>query len=173
VGNNSVIVDAAVPGLVNLINLSNQQIYNPKVFRLTTAEGYVYVIDQKLGVTSMTDLNANSLTINSTGIIHSSGKSIVFTRDAQGRITRITDPAGNVMTYTINPAGDLVGFTDREENVTNFSYNATHGLLDITDPRGIQPIRNDYDADGRLSSTQTPWARSSLIHTTSRLITKR
>ena len=74
VGNNSVIVDAPVPGLVNLINISNQQLYNPKVFRLTTAEKYVYVIDQKLGVTSMTDPNGNTLTINSTGIIHSSAR---------------------------------------------------------------------------------------------------
>ena len=150
VGNNAVTVDAAVPGIINLINLTDQRIYNPTVFRLTTAEGYTYTIDQKLGVTSMADLHGNTLAINSTGIIHSSGKSIVFTRDAQGRITRITDPAGNVMTYNINAAGDLVGFTDREDNTTNFSYNATHGLLDITDPRGIKPLRNDYDADGRL-----------------------
>ncbi|HLG15061.1 MAG TPA: PKD domain-containing protein, partial [Blastocatellia bacterium] len=149
-GNNSVIIDAPVPGLVNLINLTNQQIYNPKVFRLTTAEGYSYVIDQQFGVTSMTDPNGNSLVINSNGIIHSSGKSILFTRDAAGRITKITDPAGNILTYSINPAGDLASFADREGNITNFNYNATHGLLGITDPRGIQPIRNDYDADGRL-----------------------
>ncbi len=35
-------------------------------------------------------------------------------------------------------------------NVTTFTYNATHGLLTIQDPRGIQPIRNEYDNNGRL-----------------------
>jgi YD repeat-containing protein len=152
VGNNSVIVDAAVPGIVNLINLNNQQIYNPTRFQLTTAEQYVYTIDQALGVTAMTDPNGNTLTINSNGIIHSSGKSIVFNRDSSERVSKVTDPSGNELNYSYSLAGDLASFTDREGNTTNFSYNATNGLLTIMDPRGIQPIRNDYDADGRLIS---------------------
>ena len=151
-GNNSVIVDAAVPGIVNLVNINNQRIYNPTRFQLTTAEKYVYTIDQTLGVVAMTDPNGNTLTINTNGVIHSSGKSIVFTRDSSGRITKVTDPSGNELTYSFNIGGDLASFTDREGETTNFSYNATHGLLTIVDPRGIQPIRNDYDADGRLIS---------------------
>lgn len=152
VGNNSLIVDSAVPGLVNLVNISNQRIYNPTRFQLTTAEKYVFTIGQTLGVTAMTDSNGNTLTINTNGVIHSSGKSIVFTRDSSGRISKITDPSGNDLNYSYNIAGDLASFTDGEGATTNFSYNATHGLLGITDPRGIQPIRNDYDADGRLIS---------------------
>jgi YD repeat-containing protein len=69
-----------------------------------------------------------------------------------GRISKITDPSGSDLNYSYNLAGDLASFTDRERNTTNFSYNATHGLLTIMDPRGIQPIRNDYDTDGRLIS---------------------
>jgi hypothetical protein len=91
-GNNSVIVDAAVPEIVNLVNINNQRIYNPTRFQLTTAEKYVYTIDQTLGVVAMTDPNGNTLTINTNGVIHSSGKSIVFTRDSSGRITKIIDP---------------------------------------------------------------------------------
>ena len=34
----------------------------------------------------------------------------------------------------------------------SYTYDANHRLLTIHDPRGIQPIRNDYDADGRLIS---------------------
>jgi YD repeat-containing protein len=159
IGNSSVIIDAAVPGLVNLINITDQRFYNPTRFRLTTAEGFVYDLDQKLGLTRMTDPNGYTLTITSNGVVHSSGKSIVFTRDPQGRISRITDPAGNRLTYSYNTAGDLVAFSDREGNITNFSYNDSHGLITIVDPRGIQPIRNDYDAAGRLISHTDAFGR--------------
>lgn len=106
VGNNSVIVDAAVPGIVNLVNINNQRIYNPTRFQLATAEKYVYTIDQTPGVVAMSDPNGNTLTITTNGVIHSSGKSIVFTRDSSGRITKITDPSGNELTYSYNVAGD-------------------------------------------------------------------
>jgi RHS repeat-associated protein len=152
-GDNSVIADASVPGLFNWISVSGGVLYNPTQFQLSTAEGYVYVVDEKLGLLSLTDPNGNKLTVNSGGIIHSSGKSIVFTRDAQGRITKITDPNGNVLSYNVNAAGDLTGFTDAVGNTTNFSYNGTHGLLTVTDPRGITPVTNNYDANGRLIST--------------------
>jgi RHS repeat-associated protein len=150
IGNNDVVVDGGIPGSVNLVGDSG--LYNPRLFQLTTAEGLKYVIEEGVGLRSMTDLNGNTLTINSNGIIHSSGKSIVFTRDAQGRITQISDPAGNQMTYTYDANGDLVSFKDRENQTTSFTYNNAHGLLTITDPRGITPIRNDYDAAGRLLS---------------------
>jgi YD repeat-containing protein len=149
-GDNNTIVDGPSEGSVNLTTVSG--LYNPRVFRLTTGEGMSFVIEQGVGLKSMTDLNGNTLTINSNGIIHSSGKSIVFNRDSQGRITQITDPAGQPMTYSYDTAGDLISFSDRETNTSTFSYNNTHGLLTIVDPRGIQPIRNDYDNDGRLIS---------------------
>src|SRR5215467_8059792 len=153
VGDTSFQIDGPVPGLVNLIGVGGQQIQNPTQFQMRTAEGYTYNLDEKLGVTSLIDPNGNSLTFTYNGIIHSSGKSVAFTRDSQGRITKITDPMGNVMSYNINPAGDLVGFTDAVGNTSTFSYNATHGLLTITDPRGITPVTNNYDANGRLIST--------------------
>ncbi|MEW6127269.1 MAG: PKD domain-containing protein, partial [Acidobacteriota bacterium] len=148
VGGGDVLVDGPSEGSVNLVTTNG--LYNPRVFELTLAEGMKLVIEQGVGLRSMSDLNGNTLTINANGIIHSSGKSISFTRDAEGRITQITDPLGNAMTYGYDANGDLLSFTDRENNTTTFTYNATHGLLAIADPRGIQPIRNDYDANGRL-----------------------
>jgi fibro-slime domain-containing protein/RHS repeat-associated protein len=143
-------VNGAVPGDVELIDTDTFEIYNPTKFRLTTADGYVYVIDQKSGVQEMTDPNGNRLTINGGGITHSSGKGVAFTRDSQGRITQITDPAGNALTYGYDAVGDLVSFRDREGNTTAYGYNSTHGLLTTRDPRGIQPVRNEYDDGGRL-----------------------
>jgi len=46
------------------------------VFILTTREGYKYTIDQKLGVTNMSDPNGNTLTISSSGIVSSTAQQL-------------------------------------------------------------------------------------------------
>ena len=147
-----VIVAGDYPGPVELLNAADPQLrtFDPTLFRFTDENGTVYIIDQKLGVRSIADTNGNRLTINRDGIIHSGGKSVSFTRDSLGRITRITDPAGNVMSYAYDANGDLTGFEDREKNRSEFTYDARHGLLSYKDPRGIQPVRYDYDDAGRL-----------------------
>ena len=126
---------------------------DPNRYRLTTSEGNIYIIDQESGVESIIDLNGNSITFGEDGIIHSAGKSVTFSRDAEGRITQITDPMGNIITYQYDFYGDLVAVTDQEGNTTRFTYNARHDLLDIIDPRGLIPARNEYDNDGRLIAT--------------------
>jgi RHS repeat-associated protein len=149
-GENETIVFGDAPGAVELRNSDSLELYNPTQFRFTSKDGTVFIIDQALGVRSVTDPNGNTLTVNADGITHSSGKSIAFTRDAQGHITQITDPSGNSLKYTYDAAGDLVSFTDRESNHTTFTYNSAHKLLTINDPRGVQPLRNEYDDAGRL-----------------------
>src|SRR6185503_11525810 len=47
-------------------------------------------------------------------------------------------------------AGDLRSVTEREQRTTSYTYLAGHYLQDIVDARGIRPIRNEYDAEGRL-----------------------
>ncbi|HEX3130445.1 MAG TPA: Ig-like domain-containing protein, partial [Thermoanaerobaculia bacterium] len=145
-----VFLAGSVPGPIDLLDMSTVDIYNPTVFRLTTAEGYEYFIDQKLGATQITDPSGFALTISSSGITHSDGKRVAFVRDGAGRITSITDPNGKSIVYTYNAAGDLVSVKDRENNTTTFTYDTTHRLLTIVDPLGRQPVRNDYDAAGRL-----------------------
>lgn len=149
-----IIIEGAIPGAVELADAANAElgIYDPTLFRFTDENGIAYVIDQKRGIKSITDLNGNKLMINDDGIIHSSGKSVKFMRDAQGRIAQIIDPQGNTTIYSYDANGDLVSFKDRESNETRFTYNTFHGLLSIIDPRGIQPIRNEYDDNGRLIS---------------------
>ncbi|NLD49415.1 MAG: RHS repeat-associated core domain-containing protein, partial [Clostridiaceae bacterium] len=130
----------------------DDEYYNPNKYRLTTKEGTVFVIDQKNGVESITDTNGNKVTYGRDGIKHSTGKSITFDRDSQGRITKITDPMNKVINYEYDYYGDLVKVTDQEGNVTRFTYNSSHGLLEIIDPRGIKPARNEYDDSGRLTA---------------------
>ncbi|MCP4012983.1 MAG: RHS repeat protein, partial [Phycisphaeraceae bacterium] len=126
--------------------------YEPQHVRLTTRDGRIFDLHLADGVTRLEDLNGNHLIISPSGISHSSGRGIVFERDAEGRIEEIRDPKDDPMTYGYDTAGDLVSFTDREGHTTRFVYDGAHRLEDIVDPRGIRPVRNEYDDTGRLIS---------------------
>ncbi|HEX7183230.1 MAG TPA: RHS repeat-associated core domain-containing protein [Thermoanaerobaculia bacterium] len=144
--------NGGAPGPCELTSYRTFTAINPRLFRLTTEDGIEYVIHQRDGLQSIKDLNGNTITINANGLIHSLGKSVTFVRDGQGRIAKITDPAGNAMTYAYDANGDLRSFTDREGNTTTFAYDETHRLLTILDPLGRQAVRNEYDEHGRLVS---------------------
>ena len=141
-------------GNVDLFDVSTSALINPTRFKLTTAEKFVYVIDQTGGVQTITDPNGNVLSFTANGITHSAGLGVTFTRDANGRITQITDPDNKTITYAYNAAGDLSSVTDRENKTTNFSYDAQHNLKTIIDPSGQNVLTNGYDASGRLTSTK-------------------
>jgi len=143
------IIDAQ-PGPVTLYDFGNFDEFNPQLFRYTSADGRIFIISKAGGVQSVTEPNGNTLSFGPNGIIHSSGKSISFTRDAQGRITQITDPNGSVQRYTYDTNGDLANHTDAVNNTTRFLYNLSHGLLEVRDPLGRRSVRNEYDAEGRL-----------------------
>jgi YD repeat-containing protein len=127
--------------------------YNPNRYQLITVDDIAYTINQATGLENIIDRNGNTITFTEDGIIHSAGKSVVFTRDAQGRITSITDPMGSIIEYEYDYYGDLVAVTDQLANTTEFTYNSAHGLVDIIDPRGVGVARNVYDDDGRLIAT--------------------
>jgi RHS repeat-associated protein len=127
-------------------------VYDPARFRLTAKDGTVYILDRTAGLVSATDRNGNTLTVDAAGIHSSLGPSITFTRDAQSRITRVTDPAGACLTYSYSAAGDLASVTDQTGKVLTFEYLAGH-YLDRTKDGAGNPIRTlVYDADGRLVS---------------------
>jgi RHS repeat-associated protein len=150
VGNRQLFVSGGFPGPLDLFDFDQVSIFDPRQFRLTLPDGRVLQVSASIGLERISDLNGNSLTITPGAITHSSGKSVLFERDALGRITRVTDPAGNTLRYGYDTAGDLVTFTNRESNTSTYEYDARHTLLTIRDPRGIQPIRNEYDDSGRL-----------------------
>lgn len=124
--------------------------FDPSGYMLTTADGMVYDLDQNYGVKSVTDPNGNKLTYDQNGITHSAGQGVSFTRDSKGRITKITAPDSGTITYAYDADGNLASMTDQAGNVTKYTYNKSHGLTDIKDPRGITPLRNEYDNSGRL-----------------------
>jgi RHS repeat-associated protein len=152
VGNNSVIPAGTWPGPMQLFDEVDYTIFDPETYLFTLPDGRQLTIHQEQGLKSIRDLNGNVLNVNSNGIVHSSGKGITFTRDAQGRISKVTDPDGHFLLYGYDGGGDLVSVTDREEHATTLTYYSTpaHLLNEIKDPLGRTPIRNEYDASGRL-----------------------
>ena len=150
VGDPTVFVNGNFPGSVELLDYGTFSTADFDEYRLTLPSGEVMLISQQTGLKQWNDANGNTLVVNSNGITHSSGKSIGFVRDTLGRITQITDALGNAMVYSYDVNGDLISFRDRENNTTTFTYNSTHGLLSIIDPRGKQPVRIEYDDQGRV-----------------------
>jgi len=159
-------VDGPVPGAVlqvlgnaqvfyengsnRVFDIDSFVVYEPEAVRLTTRDGRVFDFDLEAGVTRLADTNGNVISISGAGITHSSGESISFVRDGEGRIIEITDPRGESLVYSYDGASDLVSVTDQAGNATNYTYGPSHYLEEIQDGREVTPIRNEYDADGRL-----------------------
>lgn len=132
--------------------------YDPQLFRFTTQDGTAYLIHEEEGLVSVTDLNGNQVQYTQAGIFHSSGESVQFIRDGEGRVTQILDPTGKALNYGYDTNGNLQVFTDRGTNSTIYAYisnpaapaDPPHLLQDIFDPRGVRAVRSEYDSDGRL-----------------------
>jgi RHS repeat-associated protein len=133
-----------------LYDMDNLEIWNPREFKLTTPENYVYYVTEGIGITMVRDPSGNTLTYGRNGIMHSNGMSVAFMRDAQGRITKVSDPSGKNILYGYNAAGDLVSVTNRSGAVSKYNYNRSHGLTDYTDPMGTVAARYVYDDNGRV-----------------------
>lgn len=121
---------------------------------------HTYYADPHL--TSIHDRNGNTVSIAADGIFHSDGKSVLFNRDAEGRLISIVNPAGNtVVEYSYNAEGDLASVTRLVDAATNYKVTttyqytqnngvSTHNILSITSPTGKTPVINEYDNAGRL-----------------------
>ncbi|MBD2168526.1 putative Ig domain-containing protein [Calothrix membranacea FACHB-236] len=129
--------------------------YNPSEYKLTTKDGTTYEYDQFKGLQEVKDRNNNTLTFRDNGIFSSTGASVEFLRDTQGRITQIKDPTGKAILYGYDARGNLVSVTDQAGLVSRHTYLANPNYLEqIIDPRGKAVIRTEYDAKGRVKATK-------------------
>ena len=133
--------------------------YNPRTYVLTTEDGTRYTIDELEGLQQVETTAAVTLTVDATGIRDSMGNGLVFTRDAQDRITNIRpaelgDPTPSPgITYDYDGLGNLIRVTDAAGTEQTYVYD------DPLDPQALTRIEGDggealrrivYNAEGRV-----------------------
>ena len=144
-----------IPGAGEWIDASTFGPAEPTRFKYTEPGGASYIVDETLGLMSIADTHGNTVNINRSGITHSSGESVLFTRNAAGNITQVTDGQGRKLFYAYDAQNRLVSMTNRVGSQTTFQYNfasVPHYLTDIFDSKGVRAIRSAYDAEGRMIS---------------------
>ncbi|WP_377015681.1 hypothetical protein [Comamonas sp. JC664] len=65
----------------------------PQQYKLTTLDGIEYILNKDFGIQQIKDRNGNSLQFTRSGISHSGGWALAFTRDARERLARSAAPA--------------------------------------------------------------------------------
>ncbi|HEX7153857.1 MAG TPA: Ig-like domain-containing protein [Thermoanaerobaculia bacterium] len=127
--------------------------FAPTSYTYTDPYGRQYVMGADGSMKSIRDLTGNTLTFGPDGITSSAGNvTVPFVRDAQGRITRITDPAGNHFDYTYDGLGDLTAVQlPTTTTPVQYEYATGHYLTKEIDPRGGSTSAT-YHPDGRLKS---------------------
>lgn len=134
------------------------RLYKPQNFTYTAASGWSYRFERQSPgslrhrLVSYSDPNGVRTHILPGGLLRDDGQNILFARDAQDRITSVTDPAGAVIHYDYSVRGDLAAVTDESGRVTRFVYDRQHNLLEVFDPAGNRATRNEYDENGRLTA---------------------
>jgi RHS repeat-associated protein len=120
--------------------------FSPTVYVYTDPNGTAYTISAAGNLQSIVDRSGNGLTITASGITSTTGLNVPFVRDAQNRITQITDPQGNIYSYGYDANGNLA--TVQYPNLTQpstYNYDANHHYTSGTDARGNPlPITTYY-----------------------------
>ena len=143
-----------MPGVFDkLIKLSNGK------FRIRRKDLTIYDFSWANKLSKVVDENRNSLTFqydgdNVTSVIDTVGRSIVFSYDADGRITRMLDPISRSVTYSYDVNGNLIQSTDMNGNTTTYTYDENHQILSVTDPMDNPVYRIVYDEQRRVVSSQ-------------------
>ena len=107
-------------------------------------------------LSAIIDTNGNQLTIERnandkiTRITEPSGRSLNFTI-TNNRISEVTDPIGRSVKYAYNTNGLLSAITDAAGGVTRYTYDSAGRILTITDPKNIVFNSNEYSSvSGRI-----------------------
>ncbi len=134
--------------------------FNPSLYEFTTTEKIEYLIDEKNGLQKVTDVEGNTITVTDQGLFSSIGLAVLYEKDAEGRITKITepddpndpDPPGSV-SYIYDAIGNLRMVLDQMNAQTEYAYedpNFPSYLTSVMDPLGRPVVKNVFDDDGRL-----------------------
>ena len=139
----------------DLFDMDMTETFNPSQYKLTLLDGTEYTLDKDFGIQQVKDRRGNTLQFTNNGISHSGGWALAFTRDAKGKITKITGPGSQMLNYAYDGAENLTSVTDQASAVSDFRYENTkvaHGLTSYTDPLGRLALKTTYDDAGRVLS---------------------
>ena len=139
----------------DLFDMGMTETFNPSQYKLTMLDGIEYILDKDFGIQQIKDRNGNTLQFTRNGISHSGGWALAFTRDAQGKISRITGPGNQALTYSYDGQENLVSVVDQGNAISDFRYEnakVPHGLTSYTDPLGRPALKTVYDDAGRVLS---------------------
>jgi RHS repeat-associated protein len=121
-------------------------------------DGTTWVFDAAGRLIRQVDRNANTVTIARDGqgriarITEPAGRQLTLTYDGTSlRVRTLTDPLGRVVQYAYDGSGRLATVTDPVGGVTAYTYDGANRLMSIRDSRGITFLQNQYDATGRVS----------------------
>ena len=136
----------------SLYRSSDMSIFAPEHFLLTRADGIKYYFTLKDGLYKIEDTYGRNITVTNEGITYSEGGSITFNRDANGKITSITD-GNSTVKYYYDSNGNLTRVNDIGGYNTTFTYDKGHFITGVTADNGTKIARNEYDDNGRLIAT--------------------
>ena len=137
--------------------------FAPTTYKYTDAFGTVYTMGADGSLKSIQDRTNNILTFTPDGITsQTSGQNVSFTRDGQGRITKILTPdLGDFFhgraeyDYAYDANGNLMAATrpdvDGLDNTIHYTYDDGHRLLKAVDPFGHAQT-STFDDAGRLAT---------------------
>lgn len=129
---------------------ANMELFQPKEFILTCADGAKYYFNKDTGLYKFVDKLGKEVAIDKNGIRYTDESGINIEKDELGRIISITDGV-DIVSYAYDENGDLASCTDRFGNVTTFTYE-DHYLTEINDPTGSNAVRTEYHDDGRIEA---------------------
>lgn len=131
-------------------------------------------------MTQIKDTAGATITVGKNGYHASDGKSILFTRDEEGRVIKATDTAGRTTSYAYDEAecaytqenlvssiqmmdktvmameydgnGRITSVEDANGNATEYNYTGDGKLTGLTDAIGTYQ-KTTYDSEGNITST--------------------
>ena len=136
--------------------------FNPN--KLYTESGF-YVVEREDGTKYKFDLQGKiSEVVNKKGLGYKylyNGNNIeikdtfdnhlaTIERDANQRVTKVTDANGNALSYSYDTNGNISQYTNRAGQTEQYEYDANGILYKVIGADGNAFVENSYDAHGRV-----------------------
>ena len=126
-------------------------------YTLTAVDQVKELYDSTGNLTSLTDLNGNTISLSYQNgrlstVTDPFGRSLTFSYDTSGKIASITDPAGKTIQFGYDSSNNLTLVTYQDESTKQYIYDDpgdVHNLTGIIDENGNLYATFAYDEKDR------------------------